>query len=328
MTERSDSAAAVAKRATALLDQEATRLRHELAKLRQQLSSARHDLSAERATQLQEANQRLVLAALQADHIAEKALTVLAVLTRTYRHDALTGAINRAPMLDRVQQALLMARREQRRLALVFVDLDDFKLINDCLGHAAGDEVLQIVVRSLQSVLRESDAVCRYGGDEFLVLLAEISAPADAGRIAASMLAALSAPVSVGGQVLQLSASLGISIYPDDGEDMTTLINRADSAMYRRKRDGLGDPRFQDEAWYQAQSRVARVPPLPPPPPGMRRVAWRNLCRRHRCRICAKPTRNSCWRPCTHSKPRSTRPKHSTGRCTSWRWSPMNCATR
>src|SRR5574337_1314043 len=215
--------------------------RHDLAKLRQQLSSARHDLSAERATQLQEANQRLVLAALQADHIAEKALTVLAVLTRTYRHDALTGAINRAPMLDRVQQALLMARREQRRLALVFVDLDDFKLINDCLGHA----------------------VCRYGGDEFLVLLAEISAPADAGRIAASMLAALSAPVSVGGQVLQLSASLGISIYPDDGEDMTTLINRADSAMYRRKRDGLGDPRFQDEAWYQAQSRVAQVPPPP-----------------------------------------------------------------
>lgn len=263
MTERSDSAAAVAKRATALLDQEATHLRHELAKLRQQLSSARHDLSAERATQLQEANQRLVLAALQADHIAEKALTDLAVLTRTYRHDALTGAINRAPMLDRVQQALLMARREQRRLALVFVDLDDFKLINDCLGHAAGDEVLQIVVRSLQSVLRESDAVCRYGGDEFLVLLAEISAPADAGRIAASMLAALSAPVSVGGQVLQLSASLGISIYPDDGEDMTTLINRADSAMYRRKRDGLGDPRFQDEAWYQAQSRVAQVPPPP-----------------------------------------------------------------
>ncbi|TAL92283.1 MAG: diguanylate cyclase [Rhodanobacter sp.] len=259
MTERSDSAEVVARRATALLDKEAIRLRHELVELQQQLSSARQDLSAQRATQLREANQKLVLAALQADQVAEQALTDLATLRGTYQRDGLTGAINRAPMLDRVQQALLMARRDQRRMALVFVDLDDFKQINDRLGHAAGDEVLQIAARSLQSVLRESDAVSRYGGDEFLVLLAEISAPADAGRVAASMLAALSVPVSVGGQLLELSASLGIGIYPDDGEDMATLIDRADSAMYRHKRHGLGNFRLQGEAWYQERNPTEGV---------------------------------------------------------------------
>jgi len=103
-------------------------------------------------------------------------------------------------------------------------------------------------------VLRESDSVCRYGGDEFLVLLPAIAAPADAERIAADMLKALSTPVSVGGEILRLSASLGISIYPDDGEDPTTLINHADAAMYRRKRAGLGEFQTRSGAWFQEQS--------------------------------------------------------------------------
>jgi diguanylate cyclase (GGDEF)-like protein len=154
-------------------------------------------------------------------------------------------------MLDRLEHALLMARRDGRCLALVFVDLDHFKPINDHLGHAAGDEVLQIVARSLQSVLRESDSVCRYGGDEFLVLLPAIAVPADADRIAAEMLTALGTPVSVGGEILKLSASLGISIYPDDGEDSVTLIKHADEAMYRRKRAGFGDFRPHLGAWFQ-----------------------------------------------------------------------------
>jgi diguanylate cyclase (GGDEF)-like protein len=119
----------------------------------------------------------------------------------------------------------------------MFIDLDHFKSINDHLGHAGGDEVLQIVARLLQSVLRESDTLCRYGGDEFLALLPEISTAEDAGRIASQMVALIGMPVSVGGKALTLSISLGISIYPEDGEDTATLINRADAAMYRHKRN-------------------------------------------------------------------------------------------
>ena len=245
VTDRPDAdALAKAKRALAVLDKKATGLRQELLELRRKLSHAQHDLGESRTVQLQEANQQLVLAALHADDIADSAVADLAALRLVYQRDAVTGTLNRALMLDRLQSALLSARRHQRRLAVMFVDLDHFKPINDRLGHACGDEVLQIVARALQSVLRESDTLCRYGGDEFVVLLPEISAPDDAGRIAAEMQAAISVPVSVGGQVLTLSASLGISIYPEDGEDVVTLINRADAAMYRHKRDELGGFQF------------------------------------------------------------------------------------
>jgi diguanylate cyclase (GGDEF)-like protein len=254
MTDRPNPAEVAARRALLLLEKKAARLRHELMELRQKLSHEPHDLSESHSTQLQEANQELVLAALHADEIADTAVADLATLTMAFQRDVVTGALNRAFMLDRLERALLMARRDERRLALVFIDLDHFKPINDRLGHAGGDEVLQIVAHALQSVLRESDTVCRYGGDEFLVLLPEISAPADAGRIATDMLAALSMPVSVGGQILKLSASLGISLYPDDGEDAVTLINHADAAMYRRKRAGSGDFQLYQEAPLQEQS--------------------------------------------------------------------------
>ncbi|GAB3784971.1 hypothetical protein GCM10028797_14750 [Dyella agri] len=254
MTDQAKPTEAATKHALALLEKKAARLRHELVELRRKLSHARHSLSESHAIQLQEANQELVLAALHADDIAAMAVADLATLTTAFQRDVVTGTLNRAFMLDRLERALLMARRDGRRLALVFIDLDHFKPINDRLGHAVGDEVLQIVARSLQSVLRESDSVCRYGGDEFLVLLPAIAAPTDAERIAADMLMALSTPVSVGGEILKLSASLGISIYPDDGEDPATLINHADAAMYRRKRAGLGDFQPRLGAWFQEQS--------------------------------------------------------------------------
>ncbi|MFC5582397.1 diguanylate cyclase domain-containing protein [Rhodanobacter terrae] len=254
MTDQPNPTEAAAKRALLLLEKEAGRLRHELTELRRKLSHARRHLNESHATQLQEANRELVLAAMHADDIAASAVADLATLTMAFQRDVVTGTLNRAFMLDRLERALLMARRDERHLALVFVDLDHFKPINDSLGHAGGDEVLQIAAHALQSVLRESDTVCRYGGDEFLVLLPEISAPADAGRIAADMLTALSVPVSVGGRILKLSASLGISIYPEDGEDAVTLINRADAAMYRHKRAGFGDFKRRREAWSQEQS--------------------------------------------------------------------------
>ena len=254
MTDQAKPTEVAANHALPLLEKKAAALRHELVELRRKLSHARRALSESHAIQLQEANQELVLAALHADDIAAMAIADLATLTAAFQCDVVTGTLNRAFMLDRLERALLMARRDGRCLALVFIDLDHFKPINDRLGHAVGDEVLQIVARSLQSVLRESDSVCRYGGDEFLVLLPAIAAPADAERIAADMLMALGTPVSVGGEILRLSASLGISIYPDDGEDPTTLINHADAAMYRRKHAGLGDFQPHQGAWFQEQS--------------------------------------------------------------------------
>lgn len=257
---RNAAAVATAKRALAVLDKKGAGARHRLRELWRKLSHARHLLSESRTVQLQEANQQLVLAALRADDIAEAAIANLASLSVAHQRDVVTGTLTRVIMQDRLQSALLMARRHQRRLAVMFVDLDHFKSINDGLGHAGGDEVLQVVARALQSVLRESDTLCRYGGDEFLVLLPEISAPDDAGRIAAAMLAALSVPVSVGGQVLTLSASLGISIYPEDGEDAVTLINRADAAMYRHKRDELGGFQFHIDEQTHRPGPKPRMP--------------------------------------------------------------------
>jgi len=260
VTDQPDAdALAKAKRALAVLDKKATDLRQELLELRQKLAGARHLLSESRAAQLQEANQQLVLAALQADEIAESAAADLAALRLVYQRDAVTGTLNRALMLDRLQSALLSARRHQRRLAVMFVDLNHFKHINDHLGHAGGDQVLQFLAHAMQSVLRESDTLCRYGGDEFLVLLPEISTPEDAGRLAADMQAAISVPVNVGGEVLTLSASLGISIYPEDGEDASTLIKRADAAMYRHKRDPLSGFQFHVDAPSQRLGQRPRV---------------------------------------------------------------------
>jgi diguanylate cyclase (GGDEF)-like protein len=241
-----NDAVAKSKRVLAALDKKAAGLRQNLLELRQKLAGAQHLLSESRAAQLQEANQQLVLAALHADAIAGSAVADLAALRLVHQRDAVTGTLNRALMLDRVQSALLSARRHRRRLAVMFIDLDHFKSINDHLGHAGGDEVLQIVARLLQSVLRESDTLCRYGGDEFLALLPEISTAEDAGRIASQMVALIGMPVSVGGKALTLSISLGISIYPEDGEDTATLINRADAAMYRHKRNASVGFQFHD----------------------------------------------------------------------------------
>lgn len=231
----------------ALLDQQAADLRAELLKLRKQLADVEGDLSDSQAAQLQEANQKLVLAVLQADRIAEVAVASLAAASHSYQRDGLTGIPNRALGLDRLANAIDMARRHRKRLAVLFLDLDHFKAVNDRLGHASGDEVLQLATKRLQSVLRDSDTVSRYGGDEFLVILPDVSEASDVARIAGDLLAALIMPSSVGGHMLRQSASVGISVYPDDGEDAATLINRADAAMYRCKRRGTGGFQFHAE---------------------------------------------------------------------------------
>ena len=244
MTVGGDSAADRRVDPVAQLNQQAERLRTRLAKLRQNLAQVRHDFSDSHAAQLKEANEKLVLAALHADTNAESAISDLDQLLRVSQRDALTGMPNRALILDRLDSAIAAARRHGTRIAVVFLDLDHFKPINDTLGHAGGDEVLQWVAQRLQSIVRDSDTVSRYGGDEFLVLLSDVSQPSDAALLAGKMSSALAAPIRVGDYLFHVSASVGIALYPDDGEDATTLINRADAAMYRVKRAGGSDFEF------------------------------------------------------------------------------------
>ena len=238
---------AAATRMLALLNQQAEAIRADILRSRRELARVQHDYSDARAAQLVEANEQLVLAALQAESIAETATSHLDELARTSQRDALTETPNRALMLDRLENAIALARRHVTRLAVLFLDLDQFKHINDTLGHMVGDEVLRVVARRLESVVRASDSVSRHGGDEFLVLVGEISQSADAAVIAAKILAVLTAPARVGDHMLRLSASVGIATYPEDGEDAATLISRADAAMYRSKRRRHGGFEFHRE---------------------------------------------------------------------------------
>ncbi len=158
-------------------------------------------------------------------------------------HDALTGLPNRMLFYDRLAEALTLARREERGLAVLFLDVDQFKLVNDTLGHAAGDRLLVEIARRLQQLVGEGDAVARVGGDEFTLLLHLVEAGDDAVRAARKILAAVARPVEVDGQRLFLTASIGISIYPADGEEPEALLTNADIAMYRAKE--LGRNRYQ-----------------------------------------------------------------------------------
>ena len=152
-------------------------------------------------------------------------------------HDSLTGLPNRLLFCDRVGQAISLARRHSGQIAVLFVDLDDFKQINDSLGHAAGDR-LSIRARRLLACVRDPDTVSRYGGDEFAVLLQDLHRPRDAAATARRVLRELGEVYSVDGHQLHVTASIGVSIYPDDGFDAETLILDADAAMYRAKKSG------------------------------------------------------------------------------------------
>jgi diguanylate cyclase (GGDEF)-like protein len=226
------------------LNRDADALRAELLRLRRELAEVQGSLQGAQAAQLLEANEHLVLAALRAEAVADSAMSDLGELTRASQRDELTDTASRTLMLDRLTHAIAVARRHRTRLAVLFVDLDHFKHINDTLGHAVGDEVLRLTARRLKAAVRDADTVSRHGGDEFLVLLAEVTQAADAAVVAAKMLAALATPSKIGNQTLLLGASVGIALYPEDGEDALTLIAHADAAMYRSKGQGGGGYAF------------------------------------------------------------------------------------
>ena len=160
------------------------------------------------------------------------------------QHDALTNLPNRALLNDRIAQAIALAERHSSHLALLFLDLDNFKHINDSLGHGVGDQLLQAVALRLSACVRSSDTVSRLGGDEFVVLLSEDNSAEDAARTAEKILNALAGAHTLGEQQLHVSTSIGISIYPTDALNAEDLIKNADTAMYQAKEEGRNNYQF------------------------------------------------------------------------------------
>ena len=186
---------------------------------------------AQRTRELEIANDQLELSKEQAESVASR-------MEYHAHHDALTGLPNRILLNDRITNELAHARRQQTNTALLFLDLDRFKIINDSLGHAVGDQLLRVIARRLNNCVRDEDTVARLGGDEFMILLPRISGSADAGRIAKKVIECLVDPISCNGHELHITTSIGISIYPYDGADVESLIKHADISMYRAKELG------------------------------------------------------------------------------------------
>ena len=192
------------------------------------------------------------LAALAHEHSA-----MASRLTHQAHHDALTGLPNRVLLEDRLTQSLAQAKRNQQQVALLFVDLDGFKGVNDTLGHAAGDILLKQVAARLAWAVRASDTLARMGGDEFALVLNDVRDTPSAMRVAEKLLETLAEPFPLEGRELRISASIGLAFYPEDGQDADTLLRHADVAMYRAKASGRNNCRcFTAELQDQMEARL------------------------------------------------------------------------
>jgi diguanylate cyclase (GGDEF)-like protein/PAS domain S-box-containing protein len=177
-------------------------------------------------------------------HDVSMARAMVLEMSHLAQHDVLTDLPNRLMLNDRLTQAISLARRNHHQLAVLFLDLDGFKHVNDSLGHAVGDKLLQSVATRLSDCVRKSDTVSRQGGDEFVILLPEVAHAADAGISAAKIITELKKVHNVGEHHLRVTASIGISTYPDSGEDAETLVKNADTAMYDAKQQGHDNCQF------------------------------------------------------------------------------------
>jgi diguanylate cyclase (GGDEF)-like protein len=169
--------------------------------------------------------------------ITDRKRTEEKILQLAY-HDSLTGLPNRRLLIDRLKQVLSRDRREKKHAAVLFLDLDKFKSINDTMGHAVGDELLKAVSEGLEKCIREEDTLARHGGDEFIILLHSIERIEDLIQVAERVLSIFKTPFTLKEQKQFITTSIGISIYPQDGNDPETLLRNADIAMYSAKKDG------------------------------------------------------------------------------------------
>lgn len=211
-------------------------------------AEARQVASDDHLIRLQQANAHLVIATIEAHKLAEQVQVAKAELNHLAHHDALTDLPNRTLLNDRLAQAIALAHRQGRQLAVMFLDLDQFKHINDSLGHAVGDQLLQSVAQRLAGCVRQSDTVSRQGGDEFLLLLPFIEHAEDVALSAQKMLAAFALPHRIDRHDLHIGVSIGISIYPENGRDAETLIKNADTAMYHAKESGRNNYQFFEQS--------------------------------------------------------------------------------
>jgi len=186
----------------------------------------------------------LIIASIRDITQRKKSEEQLVEMSHSAQHDILTHLPNRLLLYDRITHAISFAQRQRKQLAVLFVDLDHFKRINDSLGHAVGDKLLQSVAGRLTASVRRSDTVSRLGGDEFVVLLSQIEHPEDAAFSARKILAALIAPHQIDKTDLNINVSIGVSTYPGDGRDAQSLMNSADAALYDAKEHGRNTYRF------------------------------------------------------------------------------------
>jgi diguanylate cyclase len=228
-----------------LAREEAVARRERAAELRERIASER-ELAALFAAKsqvgsesdLRQANEQLVIAAVDALKSTELAELVATEMTDRAGRDVLTGLPNRALLADRLAHSIEFAQRHGRKVALLYLDLDNFKEVNDTLGHAVGDALLQSTARRLQACVRASDSVSRHGGDEFVVLLAEIIMAHDAVVVAEKLIKAMEQPHLIGVHEILTTVSIGFSLYPDDSESLEAFLTHADSAMYAAKKAG------------------------------------------------------------------------------------------
>ena len=204
--------------------------------------------SDDQMIRLQQADAHLVTATIEAQKLTEQVQTAKADLDHLAHHDTLTDLPNRILLQDRLAQAIELARSQGRQLAVMFMDLDQFKHINDSLGHAVGDQLLRSVAQRLVGCVHHSDTISRQGGDEFVLLLPYIERAEDVALPAQKMLAALALPHHIDRHDLHITTSIGISIYPDDGQDAETLIKNADTAMYSAKENGRNNYKFFEQS--------------------------------------------------------------------------------
>ncbi len=187
---------------------------------------------------LREVNEKLVIATVRAQTAADAAEQTVRQITHLAEHDFLTGLPNRALLADRLERSIALAERHGKRVGLMYLDVDNFKEINDTFGHSIGDQLLQSIARRLLACVRFSDTVSRQGGDEFVVLLADVEDASGIVLTAQKLIEAMAEPHLIGDQSLHVTLSIGFSIYPDDAKDIDTVLCNADAAMYHAKKCG------------------------------------------------------------------------------------------